>query len=53
MFVPRWAFNGRHPTTELCSKGEEQKIRRLVVEEASAGANMALATYVHPLVAVS
>ena len=33
MLVPRWALNGRHPAIAQCTRGGEQKRRRISEEE--------------------
>ena len=49
MFVPQAALNGRHPGTEMCARGAEQKGRRLAVEASRDGAETVFWAYGQPL----
>ena len=53
MFVPWRALNSRHPTTEICRKGEDHKLHWLEAEEARAGSETSLTAYGQTLTAVS
>ena len=52
IFLSCRALNVRHPTTEICRRGEEHKHRQLEAEEVRAGDETALTAYGHPLTVV-
>ena len=49
MLVPRRALNRRHPTTEQCAGGKEQKRRRLAEAELRESTERAFEAYREPL----
>ena len=49
MLVPRWALNFRHPATDQCVRGAEQKRRRLAEEEMQEILERAFEAYGVPL----
>ena len=49
MLVPRRAMNARHPATDQCARGVEQKRRRLVEAELRENSERAFEAYREPL----
>ena len=49
MYVLQRSINGRHPSTDLCCRGEERKCHQLAEEEAIVGAATEISAYVSPL----
>ena len=45
MFVPRWALNGHHKSTEMCRGGADKKRQRLAEAEVRDSAEMAFDVY--------
>ena len=53
MFAPQTALKYHCPTTTLCARGEERKLRRLEEIESRKGGVIVFKEYVHPLAMVS
>ena len=53
MLVPRWALNGRHPATDQCVRGSDQKRRRIAEAETREISERAFKAYREPIQNVS